>query len=358
MNYLRIQIIFTLVALLALLGCNGGDEATVSDPTVPVTLAPVTHGQFVLPVYTSGRLSIGDEMRLSFKTGGVFEGYQTEEGERVTKGQVLASLVLSEISAQVDMATSSLEKARRDFRRVRNLYEDSVATLEQLQNSETAINVARAQYQVAKFNLDHSVIMAPTDGIVLKQTAESNELVGAGTPIVLFGTTSNDWTVNTGVADRDVVRLVIGDTAQVIFDAYPKAGVKGRVSEIAESPSPATGTYEVKIALDRQDSRLLSGFSAKVTIFPHPEPSSFLVPVDAVVQSDQHGASVYTVSDQNTAKRIDVNIAHLLDDRVAISGGLDGVSTVITRGVEYLADGKPIKVVGDQSTGSEPEPEG
>ncbi|MBD3234734.1 MAG: efflux RND transporter periplasmic adaptor subunit [candidate division Zixibacteria bacterium] len=344
MNKISVIALLTLIMSMIITACGGKDDAYQEEKAIPVEVADVEYKEFVVPVHTSGRLSVGKEMRLSFKTGGVIEAFRVDEGERVRKGQILASLKLDEVKAQAEMAESSLDKAERDLKRIRDLYADSVATLEQLQNAETALQVARSKAEIARFNLEHSVIKAPADGIVLKQLLEVNELVGAGTPVLYVGTTEDAWTVDTGVPDGDVVRLRLGDSAQVIFDAHPSTPVEAKVTEIAESPDPITGTYEVKLSLEPTKNKLLSGFSAKVTIYPEPESPQYFVPIDALIQANGYGASVFAIDSSNRAKRVDVQVEKLLGDHVAISKGLEGTERVITLGASYVAEGSPVAI--------------
>ena len=120
--------------------------------------------EYKIPVVTTGLLGTAREMKLSFKTGGIIKEIKVREGQSCTKGEVLASLDLSEISAQVNQARIASEKAYRDLNRARNLYRDSVVTLEQYQNARSAYELAKNQKDIADFNLRHSMIKAPSDG--------------------------------------------------------------------------------------------------------------------------------------------------------------------------------------------------
>ncbi|MFX4370069.1 hypothetical protein ABTA37_20270, partial [Acinetobacter baumannii] len=77
---------------------------------------------------------------------------------------LIATLNLTEINAQVQQAEIAYEKALRDYKRVTNLYKDSVANLEQMQNAKTALDVAQQQVTAANFNKNYSEIKALTDG--------------------------------------------------------------------------------------------------------------------------------------------------------------------------------------------------
>ena len=107
-----------------------------------------------------GKLASKEELKLSFKTGGIISEIFVDEGQTVKKGQVLAKLNLSEIQAQVNQAILGLDKAERDYRRANNLYKDSVVTLEQLQNTTTALDIAKSNVKIAEFNLQFSTIKA------------------------------------------------------------------------------------------------------------------------------------------------------------------------------------------------------
>jgi len=124
----------------------------------------VVREEISLPVRSIGIVATSEEIRLSFKTGGIIAHAYVNEGQSVKAGQLLAELNLSEITAQVNQAENGYEKALRDFTRAKNLFADSVATLEQYQNAETGLNVAKSILDAAQFNLVHSRIKAPAMG--------------------------------------------------------------------------------------------------------------------------------------------------------------------------------------------------
>ncbi|MGY0039503.1 biotin/lipoyl-binding protein [Pedobacter sp. NJ-S-72] len=77
-------------------------------------------------IAVSGQFTTDDEVLLSFKTGGIINSLLVKEGDAVKKGQLLATLNLTEINAQVQQTQLSYEKAKRDYQRTKNLYSDSV----------------------------------------------------------------------------------------------------------------------------------------------------------------------------------------------------------------------------------------
>ena len=342
---LSLALLAPALALVLLAGCrSNAQEAPVPAP-VPVRTASVHHETRALPIRTSGRLAPKAETRLSFKTSGLIDRFFVDEGDRVRAGRLLARLDLSEIDAQVRQARSAFEKAERDAARMEALFRDSVATLEQLQNTRTARDVAASTLEIARFNRRHSEIRAATEGRVLRRLAESGELVTPGKTVLIVGGV-RDWVVRVGLADRDVVRLRLGDRAAFRFDAFPDRVFTGRVSEIAEAADPTTGTFEVEVTVDDPERRLKSGFIAHVDLYPSSGETFALIPVEALVEADGEEGRVFAFDDAtNRARSRSVRIARLLGDTLAVRTGLERVAAVITEGAAYLDDGDLVRVI-------------
>ncbi len=330
--------------LLGGCGGNGGEDG--AEEGIPVRTARVDFEGVSVPVHTSGKLTSATEARLSFKVGGIIGSIPVDEGEAVTRGQLLASLKADEIDAQVTQARSGFEKAERDLKRARRLYADSVVTLEQLQDVETWFSVAKSQLKIAEFNQTYSSIYAPTDGKILRRFVEINEMVGPGAPVLFFGSGGSRWIVRVGISDRAVIRLALGDSASVTFDAYRDREFPAQVAEIGEAADPMSGAYEVELTLEDAGMKLVSGFVARVDIFPASCEPMHIVPIEALMEADGERGYIY-VPDQAGAVAIKkaVVLGCLIGERVAIQSGLEGEDLVVTDGAAYLTDKAAIRIV-------------
>jgi len=335
-----------LVLLLPLAAAcaRGGAQSAPPDEAIPVRTASVTTERLAPPVVATGVLAPKEEIALAFKVGGVVTRVLVDEGHTVRAGDTLALLDLREIDAAVTQARSAAEKAERDLARARRLYADSVATLEQVQNAQTGLDVARAALETASFNRRYAVIVAPAAGVILRRSVEPGELMAPGATALTLGSHARGVVVRAGLADRDVMRVRSGDRAVVRFDALPGRDFEGRVTEIAATADRATGTFAVEVSLAGA-SGLVSGLVGRVEIHPASRATVTLVPVEALLEADGTSGTVYALAaDGRTASRHRVSIAFLDGDRVAVTAGLDGVSTVITDGAAYLDDGDAVRV--------------
>ena len=336
--------LLTAVAVAACGGASGKGIPADGASVVQVRAEPVTQELLAPPVVATGVLGPKEQIALSFKIGGVISRVLVDAGARVRAGETLAALDLREIDAAVTRAQSAADKAERDLLRARRLYGDSVVTLAQLQDAETGAQVAHADLETARFNRRYAMIVAPSSGVILQRKAEPGELAVPGAAILVLGSDARGAVVRAGLADRDVVRVRRGDTATVRFDALPDREFAGRVTEIAAATDPMTGTYGVDVALPTATG-LTSGLVGRLEIRPTATHPVALVSIEAVLEADGAHATVYALSaDGRHAERRTVTIGFLAGDRVAVTGGLDGVRAVVTDGAANLDDGAAVRV--------------
>lgn len=334
-----------LILLLTMLGaCKSEKKVEETDPTIAVKIissAALTQSQ---PVQTSGLLGSENEAHLSFKIGGIIKEILVKEGDKVRRGQLLATLNSTEIAAQMAQAEENFQKAKRDAQRTRNLFRDSVNTKEQLENSLTVLNVAEKQLEIVRFNLSQAKIYATTDGVVIRKLQNTGEQVEGGTPVLFISSTSNkDWVIKCGLTDKDWTRLKGGEKAEIIFDAYPQTFL-GSISTLSQGSDSVSGLYQAEIRLDKQPAKLANGLFAKVSIYPKQKTAMISVPVDALIEGESDSAFVF-VADNGKALKKQVKIAFLEGEKAFILSGIDAGAKIIREGSAYLADGSAIKIV-------------
>ncbi len=332
-----------------LMGCSGA-ETPVADKPTPVRVQQAGHGPAVPPIDTNGIVVTKHEMRLSFKMGGVVRRIYVQEGDVVKKGQRLAEIELTEVSAQLEQARQLADKAARDLKRGENLYADQVISLEQLQDLRTQAAMAGAQFETAQFNLGYSTISAPRDGKVLRKLAEERELVSAGTPVLVFGESDRGYVVRAALADREIVNVKLGDKGEIRMDAFPGQAMAGTIVEIASAADERTGMFPIEVHFDSPPPRLVSGLVARLRLAPTTEaPPLTYVPMAALVEGDGDRASVFVIDDGKALRR-EVRVAFITADSIALESGVASGESVVTDGALFLENGEAVEILRDTST--------
>lgn len=341
-------LVVALLAGVAACSGNGAPAGTTAVATArPVGVAAVREAPAHARLRAVGLLAPADEQRLSFKLAGVIERIDVDAGDFVERGTLLAALDPTEIDAAVERAAQAARKARRDLDRARALYADDVATLEQVQDLETAIAVAQADLDAARFNAQHARIVAPSDGFVLRRTAEPHELIAAGAPVLVLGGIDAGWLVRVGVSDRDVVELAIDAAAEVSFDAFPGEVFAARITRIATASDPATGTYEVELAVEPNGRGFVQGLVAKLELEKHGGGARLWIPLAALLEADGDAATVFVVdagAPEPTVDRRRVRIGAIADDAIEVRSGLAAGERVVVEGAAWLDDGERVAV--------------
>jgi membrane fusion protein, multidrug efflux system len=347
------SILIPLVIGGILLNCGKRDEkektasALPADETaIAVALAPVRTGNVSLPVLSSGLISTEIESKLSFKVTGIISRILVKEGESVSKGELLASLDLTESDAQVSQSRNALDKSKRDLERGQRLYQDSAATREQIQNLQTAYDVAQEAFRIASFNHQYATIHAPASGKVIRKFSNEGELVTAGTPVLMVNTSAQtDWIVRVGLPDVDWVRVHKGDAATITTDAYPGVTLSGVVSAVNEGADAVGGLYQAEIHIKPSGHKLASGLFAKVSITPSGTRTGKRIPIEALVEGSGKKAFVFVpAADRKSVKKITVEVAYLHGADAVIAAGLDSITQVITGGSAFLTENSTIQI--------------
>jgi HlyD family secretion protein len=274
-----------------------------------VEFTTVKQNDIIERVSASGRVQPEVEVKLSPDVSGEITALYVEEGDSVQQGQLLlkirpdnyeslfarAQATVNSSKANAEQAKAALAqsearmlRAKADFDRNKKLLEDKVistADFEQIranyQVAQQDIEAAKANISAAQFNVKSSeaglrdaaenlrktTIFAPVSGIISLLNVEVGErVVGtsqmAGTELMRIANLSN-MEVRVNVNENDIVRVTVGDTAEIDVDAYSGTGRKfrGRVTEIANTASGLTGVGAANISADA-----VTEFEVKVKI--------------------------------------------------------------------------------------------
>lgn len=337
---------FVLIFFLSACAKKKVEETNMATDVIPVKVIQINQEAVGQSIHASGVFTTEDETYLGFKIGGIIQNIMVKEGDAIKAGQLLATLNLTEIKSQVQQAQIGVEKAERDFKRAGNLYKDSVATLEQFQNSKTALDMARQQISVLKFNQNYAEIRALKAGYVLKKLANDGQVVGPGTPILMVNGTTNNWVLKVGLSDQDWASVSIGDQATVTIDTEKDQNFSATIRAKSEGVDPITGTLWVTLKTNGIPAKKIAlGIFGKANIQPKKKINAWVIPFDAVVEGNENEGFIFITKDEKTAEKIRVKISGIAHGKVYVTQGLEDVKGIITSGNAYLNAGSAIKII-------------
>lgn len=371
----RWLIFIVCLLTLALFGCT-------QVPSTPEETVNVTRGDIVLTVEVNGNLEMPRKAGLSFGIGGTVEEVMVEEGDKVVKGQVLARLDARSLelnvaiaraqyeSAQINLMKTiypyytqtwgvdlpgvwlALEEAQDNLKQAQELLNEgktqeaqvllnsvrenldkaerrSLSTPWQLPWSvkllELQVDIAEANFDAAKLNLEKALIVAPFDGVVtdvnITPGKEITSMTLANPAISLVDT--SEILMRGFIDEMDIASIKLGQEANIVLDALPGKEVKGKVTFISPVGTAQAGVvvYHTTITLENPDDGLRDGMSATAEVVVQRRDNVLVIPNKAIRGSLKNPIVLVTKNGQ-------------VDEREITLGLSDGVNTEVVSGLE------------------------
>ena len=202
---------------------------------------------------------------------------RVEEGSLVEKDEVLARLEDGVLKAELARSKARFDDACRELERYEKLFPAGLATAQELDRRRAALEVTRAESDLALESLAQTVVRAPFAGVVTAKLADVGELAGAqapgGAPIVVLVDLSS-LEVEADVPEARAGKLRPGQSAEVELDALPGVTVHGSVRLLVPAVDRKKATIPVRVALGDAPSSLRTDMCARVTFVGEPAEAS------------------------------------------------------------------------------------
>jgi RND family efflux transporter MFP subunit len=347
-NLQLFSIIIAALTLMASCKEKHKEGNPIGEPDIiPVKIARVSTLGVPDQITATGLVSTEDEAKYAFKIGGVISAILVQEGQFFKQGQLLATLNSTEISAGLAQSSLGVEKAQRDYSRALNLYKDSVYTLEQLQNTKTALDVAKKTREATAFNERYSKIYAASDGFVSKKIANEGEVIAGGTPVLLTNSSGkrNSYSLKVGVTDREWAIIKIGQKAKVTLDGYAGQAFDATVFRKSQAADREQGSFQIELKLQLNGIKPAVGMFGKAEIATHQDESVMVIPYASLVEADGNRGFVFTTVSATRVKRVPVTILKFDNENVYLKDKLEGIDQIVISNSAYLNEQSFIKII-------------
>jgi RND family efflux transporter MFP subunit len=360
----------TLLVLSGLLALQAGckEQPKPQPPPPPkVTVAQPVQQTVTDSLDLTGNTQAIYTVQLVARVVGYLEKVLFQDGQRVKKGQPLFVIQqntyqdnLRQAEAAILQYRAQLQWTESQLDRYSNLIQHNAAARSDVENwkfqRDTAVanlRAAEAQRDLAKLNLDYTLVTAPFDGRMDRRLVDPGNLVGSGGSTVLAQINQIDPIyVYFNISDLDLARLlkvtrgIPGSTDGRKWpvhaglpseDGYPH---QGYLDFAAINLTTTTGTLLMRGVLPNTDGKILPGLYTRVRV-PLEQRSAMLVP-EVAVGHDQQGDYLLVVNDKNVVERRGVTTGPSVESRRVIATGLSGGEWVIVNGLLKAAPGRQV----------------
>ena len=344
----------SLACLVGLSACKPPENRP--EPVRAVKLLQIQASDVHAGVEFAGEVRARVESRLGFRVAGKLVARHVELGQRLKPGQRLADLdprdyelAADAARAQVRAAQTQLELAQADFKRYRELKDQSFISGAELERRETTLKAAQAQWDQAQAQsraqanqLGYTRLMADSGGVVTAIEAEVGQVLAAGTPVVRVAQEgANDVVI--ALPEDKLGLLKVGQTVAVKpWGTGPET--KAQVRDIAASADAVTRTFAVKLSLPKGDGLPLG--STVQVMLPRTDVWSrqpaIQLPTSALRQEGGKTAVWVLDAASMTVRLQTIEIGTADGNQVVVSSGLQAGQEVVVAGVHVLSPGQKV----------------
>jgi RND family efflux transporter MFP subunit len=328
--------------------------ATAARPALTVTVVKPSRVEWQTRLDADGSVAAWQEVSISPEVGGFrIADVLVNVGDRVRKGQVLATLSTTSVANDLAQQTAALAEARAaladasaNAARARQLQGSGAISAQQISQYLTAEQTARSRVQAAEarikseqLRMSQTSVIAPDDGVVSVRAATAGALAQVGEELFrLIRQGRLEWRAD--VPGHDLFRL---REKQPVELAMPDGSVvTGTVRTIAPTIDPQTRKGIVYVDIGGVDGALRAGMFARGR-FDLGRSAALTVPASSVLVRDGF-SYLFKVGNDNRVALAKIETGRREGDRIEVTQGLKPDETVVESGVGFLADGDLVAI--------------
>ncbi|MEI3791250.1 MULTISPECIES: efflux RND transporter periplasmic adaptor subunit [unclassified Chryseobacterium] len=289
-----------------------------------------------------GTVESENTLEVSFLVLGTVEYMYLNEGQRVSKGQLLASLNTSSLKSAHNLTLASLRQAEDAYRRLSTMYKSESLPEIKLIEIKTQLEQAKANEAIARKNLNDGNLYAPQSGVISRRLVEPGSNVIPGSAVYQIMDISS-IKVKAAIPENEISKINRGTSCNVKIAALNDESFQGTVIEKGVSANPISHTYDVKIKIDNSSGKIMPGMVSKVYLNSSGNNEKHIVVPLKSIQVDHTGKRfVWVRSKENKAQYKAVIMGKLYGNNVEIVYGLNEGTEIITEGYQNISNGAQV----------------
>ncbi|MBD2770356.1 efflux RND transporter periplasmic adaptor subunit [Hymenobacter sp. BT664] len=323
---------------------TGPAKPTIS--ATPVSVLRVQPERFTSYLEVQGRVDFDQTATVGARAAGSLTSLRVQRGDRVGKGQVLASIDASILDASIAELRTRLDLARTVYEKQKGLWAQQIGT--EIQFLQAKNNYEALQRNLATLNQQRALynVVAPFSGTVDEVLPKLGEVVAPGTPVARL-TSGAGGKILADVSEAYGNSIKAGDKAIVTIPDLGTAEIPATVRVVSRAINPTSRTFTVELRLNGAKAPdLRPNMVATVRILNYSRPNATVIPVD-LVQKDEQNSYVYVVGQQAgkpvAQKRI-IKTGATYNGKVEVTSGLAANDQVISAGYQSLNEGESLAV--------------
>lgn len=288
---------------------------------------------------------------LAFEVAGKVVEFNFNVGDKVKKGDIIATLDDTIFKAKFNSANATYKKAKFDLVRYEKLYKSNSVPKSKLESIQQTLDISKSNYDIAKKNFENTKLKAEFDGTVAKKYIDDFARIKSKQKIVDIQDNSK-FKVKFFVPENDIIKAKQNNIKSinqninlfVTLSSDENIKYKAKLIDISTKAEAITRTYEATALIERpKNKNILSGMTAKIKIYRKSIlDKKIFIPLNAVFTNNSNGSFVWLISNNQVHKK-QIQIGILQKDSIEVLSGLGMKDKIAISGVNLLDEDDEIK---------------
>lgn len=291
-------------------------------------------------VYTDENIVIYSE------TSGILNDVRVNEGQQVSKGQVLAVIDDGGLSSELARIETQLALAETTFERQERLWEQNIGSEMQYLEAKSNFEAMQNSASQIRTQLAKNTVRAPFSGVIDEIITEEGEVVNPGQSQLFRLVSLKNMFIEASVPENYLNQITEGSEVIVEIGSIGKQ-FTGEIQRVGNTINPNNRTFRIEVAIPNEDGLVRPNQIATVMINDYINEEAIIVPEHTVQQNSQGETLVYVWEPQEEnkglAKKVVVETGYVYQGKIEVTEGLEPGDTIITDGSRNLRDGQEIQ---------------
>lgn len=321
------------------------EERDQTKSFVLVTTRVINDTLFKHYAQVQGDVGTDENIIIYPETSGVLQDVRVSEGDKVSRGQVLAVIDDGGLSSELARLETQAALAKTTFERQSRLWEQKIGS--EIQYLQAKSNYEALQNSIAqmKSQLERSIVRAPFNGVIDEMMAERGQVVSPGQVPLFRIVNLNNMYVEADVPENYLDRIQEGSEVIVDIESIGKE-FEGEVDLVSNTIDPSNRTFRIQVSVPNEEGLVKPNQIASLKINDYTREEAIIVPENAVQQNAEGESIVFILEKENeetgTAKKVVVETGLISDDNIEITEGLEPGQILIVQGSRGLRDGQQV----------------
>lgn len=326
------------MAVVTLNACGLKKEKITESKPVKVEVLAVEDRAIGSGRNYSATVVAGDGAQVSFPIPGTVRTIYVSNGQKVTKGQLLAELNAETLENNYNIAKAALDQAQDSYNRFKKLHDAKALADIKWVEVQNALTAAQNSADIARRALADTKLYAPTGGTIANKNIDNGQNVLPAIPVMQIVSLGN-VKVAISVPENEISALKEGTKAEITVDALGGETISGTLTEKDVVADPLTRAYTAKFTVDNSTGRLLPGMIASLTLPATVSDSAAIVlPAQAVLLAADNSNFVWLAKNGKAEQRF-VRASDITPRGIVIGHGLAAGDSVIIAGMPKVSNG-------------------